>query len=53
MLGVRENFGTKEGDDVIRDHLNGFGGEIVIVDTEEAVEPMNFICNKFTGNEAL
>lgn len=52
-LGVGEDFGAKEGDDMIRDDLSGFVLEISVVDSEVGVEPMDFAGDELSGDEAL
>ena len=53
MFGVGKDFGTKEGDDVIRDHLDRLIAEVSIVDTQLGVKPVDFIRDEFPRYEAL
>lgn len=53
VLGVREHLGAVKRDDVVGDDLDGLGREVLIVDTEVRVEPVDFICDKFAWDEAL
>ena len=53
VFGVREHLGAEEGDDVVRDDLDGLGLEIGIVDAKMAVEPVDLVRDELAGNEAL
>ena len=53
VLGVSEDLGAEEGDDVVRDDLDGLGLEIGIVDAKMAVEPVDLVRDELAGNEAL
>lgn len=53
VLSICEDFGAKEGDDMIDDDLARFVGEVCVVDAETGVEPVNLTANKFLRDEAL
>lgn len=53
VLGVREHLGAVKRDNVVGDDLDGLCREVLIVDTEVRVEPVDFICDKFAWDEAL
>jgi len=53
VLGIGEDFGTKEGDDMIRDYLDGFIAEVSVVDTQLGVKPVDFVRDEFSGDETL
>lgn len=53
MLRVREDLGSKERDNVVRDDFARFALEIGIVDAELAIKPVYFVCNELAGNESL
>ena len=53
MLGVGENLCTKEGDDVIRDYLDGFVAEVSVIDAQLGVKPVDFIRDEFSRDETL
>ena len=53
VFGVREHLGAEEGDNMVRDDLDGLGLEIGIVDAKMAVEPVDLVRDELTGNEAL
>ena len=53
VLGVCEDLGTKECDDVVGDDLHRLGLEVVVVDTQVGVEPVDLVCNKLARDEAL
>lgn len=45
VLGVRKNLRTEECNNVIRDHVDGLGLEIRVVDPEVRIEPVNLVCD--------
>jgi hypothetical protein len=53
MLGICEDFGAEEGDDMVRNDLNGLVAEVRVVDTKVCVKPLDLIRYEFAGNEAL
>jgi len=53
VLGVGENLCTKEGDDMIRDYLDGLTAKVSVVDTELGVKPVDFVRDEFSWDEAL
>ena len=53
MFGIGQHFGAKEGDDMVRDDLDGLILEVGVVDTEVRVEPLDFIRHELVGNETL
>ena len=53
VFGVREYLGAEEGDNMVRDDLDGLGLEIGIVDAKMAVEPVDLVRDELAGNEAL
>ena len=53
MLGICKHFGAKEGDDMIRDDLDGLVAEIGVINAEVGVKPVDFIRYKLAGNETL
>ena len=53
MLGVSEDLGAKEGDNVIRDDSACFTLEIGVVDAEVGVKPIDFVCDELAGNKSL
>lgn len=53
MLGVREDFGTKEGEDVIRYHRDGLVLEVRVVDAKVGIEPFDLVGNELARNETL
>lgn len=53
MLGVCENLCAEESDDMIRDHLGGLVAEVSVVDAQLRVEPVDFVRDEFSRDEAL
>ena len=53
MLSIGENFSAIERNNVICDDFDALGGEIVVVDAEVGVEPVDFIDNELAWDEAL
>ena len=53
MLGVCENFCTKEGDDMIRDYWDGLVAEVSVVDTQLGVKPGDLVRDEFSGDKTL
>lgn len=53
MLGVGENLCTEESDDMIRDDLGGFAAEVSVVDAQLGVEPVDFVRDELSRDEAL
>ena len=53
VLCEREDFGAKEGHDVIGDDGGGFDLEIRVVDAEVGVEPVDLVGDELAGDEAL
>ena len=53
MFGVRKHFGAKEGDDMIRDDLDGLVTKVCVIDTEVRVKPLNLVHYELAGNETL
>jgi hypothetical protein len=53
MFGVGKDLGTKEGDDMIRDYLEGLVAEVSVVDTQLGVKPVDFIRDEFPRYETL
>ena len=53
MLGEGKDLGRVESDDVIRDGGNRFGRKVVVIDAKMAIEPIDLVGDKLTGNEAL
>lgn len=53
MLGKCKDFGTEEGEDMVRDDLDGLVPEVRVIDTEVRVKPLDFIHYEFARNEPL
>lgn len=53
MLGIGENLGTKEGNDMIRDYWDRFVAEVGVVDAQLGVKPVDFIRDEFSRDETL
>jgi hypothetical protein len=53
VLGIGENLCAKEGDDVIRDYRDGLVAEVIVVDTQLGVKPVDFVRDEFSGDETL
>jgi hypothetical protein len=53
MLGIRKHFGAKEGDDMVRDDLDGLVTEVGVIDTEVGVKPLDLVHYELAGNETL
>ena len=53
VLGICEHFGAEEGDDMVRNDLDGLVSEVRVVDTKVCVKPLDLIRYEFAGNEAL
>lgn len=53
VLGVGEDLGTKEGDDVLANDFARFLLKVRVVDAEAGVEPVNFIGNELLRDESL
>jgi len=53
MLGISENFRTKEGDDVIRNYWDGLVAEVSVIDTQLGVEPVDFVGDELSWDETL
>lgn len=53
MLGVCENLCTEESDDMIRDDLGRFAAEVSVVDAQLRVEPVDFVRDELSWDEAL
>jgi hypothetical protein len=53
MLGESEDFGAKEGEDVICDDVDRLIAKVCVVDAEVGVEPLDFVRNELTRDEAL
>lgn len=52
-LGIRYDFRSEEGYDMVGYDLTRFLLEIGVVDAEVEVEPVNFACNEIAGYKAL
>jgi hypothetical protein len=53
MLGIRKHFGAKEGNDMVRDDLDGLVAEVGVIDTEVGVKPLDLVRYELAGNETL
>lgn len=53
MLGICQYFGAKEGDNMVRDDLDGLIPEVGVIDTEVRVKPLDLIHYELVGNETL
>lgn len=53
MLSIRKHFGAKEGDDMVRNDLDGLVAEVGVIDTEVAVKPLDLVHYELAGNETL
>jgi hypothetical protein len=53
VLGICEDFCTKEGDNMIRDDLDGFILEVGIIDAEVSIKPLNFVRDELSGDKTL
>jgi hypothetical protein len=53
VFGVREDFGSEESNDVVRDDFARFVLEISVVDAEVGVEPVDFVGDELSWNKAL
>jgi len=53
MLGICEDLGAKEGNDMIRDYWDGFVAEVSVVDAQLGVKPVDFIRDEFSRDETL
>lgn len=53
VFGVREDFGSEESNNVVRNDFAGFVLEISVVDAEMGVEPVDFVGDELSWNKAL
>ena len=53
VFGVRKHLGAVKRDDMVGDDLDGLCREVLIVDTQVRVEPVDFIWDEFAWDEAL
>ena len=53
MLGICEYLRAKEGNDMIRDDLNGLVTEVCVIDSEVSIEPLDFVRNELPRDESL
>lgn len=53
VLGIGENFCTKESDDMIRDHWDRLVAEVSVVNAELGVKPVDFVRDKLSRDETL
>lgn len=53
MLGECKDFGAEEGEDMVRDDLDGLVPEVRVVDTEVRVKPLDLIRYEVARNEPL
>jgi hypothetical protein len=53
VFSICEDFGAKEGNDMIRDDFDGLVAEVRVIDTEMCIEPLHLVSDEFTGDEPL
>ncbi len=53
VLGVSEDLGTKEGDDVLADHIARFALKVRVVDAQMRVEPVDLVGDQLGRYESL